>query len=421
MNNIEKQIETTNNRTERDLTAQSSALVSFAIEQAFSSMNDSPEQMEELKYSDYFSDRRSENIDSLECRPKLRKMYEYAVLRHNHINHVALVDDEELKNNAYFTTSEHRLNGKDDKLISSVHFNVMHNFDNRERQEPEVLNLIKKVALQLGADWRDIYKNRDAFDSFVLMHEFGHAADFISTHYIPMAESNDSVPELLKKAFEKSWGTRKKESESLIKSKLSIDEMRDKKFLPLNEDPNDEDPIKRKAIRSDVRKRIDSYNKSQYRQMADEKKADFFAAEMIRQNYDLFFRPQGVEDNGRNLIEVGKSVNLDLEDWREVIGLHQGDMISATRVMFNEKGHVVPKLYDGKPMIVEGTYDPIYVDEPNLYINKYNDQNRPKSLLLTNINSVRARRNKETKNLEYLLADENGAMYKMQILDADEQ
>jgi len=418
MNNFEKQHEDINSPIDCELTVESSALAHLAIDRAFGYTYDKPEQIDGSKYSDYFSDRRSENIDILACRPKLQKMYKYAALRHSYIKHVTLIDDEKLKDNAYFSASEQGLSGNNDKNVSSVHFNVLHNFDDKGRQEPGIPQLIKKVALQLGADWREIYQNRDAFDAFVLMHEFGHAADFISTYYIPMSDSDDNITEVLKKAIEKNSSDRKTQLQSLITSRPSIDEMCDKKLLPFNEDPNDKDPEKRKAIRSGIRQRIESYNSTQYREMPKEKKADFFAAEMIRQNYDLFFRAQGVDDDERGLIETGKPIDLDLGDWREVIGLHQGTTLHATRVMANENGRIVPKLYDGKPRIIEGSYDPMFVDERNLYINKYNDQNKPTSLLMTNINSVKAKRNKKTKKLEYLLTDESGSMYVMQIQEA---
>lgn len=414
MNNFEKQYENLNSRIDQQKKPESSAMARLAIDRALGSVCGTPEQIEESKYSEYFYDRRSDNIDILASRPKLQEIYKHAALRHNHIKQVSLIDDEGLIANAYFSASDKDL-ANNSKVISSVHFNVLHNFDKKEQQEPGTIQFIKKVALQLGADWKDIYKNRDAFDAFILMHEFGHAADFMSTYYIPIANDTDNLSVILKNAFQKSSNDRADQLKSLIIDRPTIDEMREKKFLPINQDPNNEDPEKQKAIREGVRQRINSYNATQYRLMKKEKKADDFASEMIRQNYDLFFRKQGEDVYDDDLIETGKSIELDLEDWREVVGLHSGCQIRAIRVTKNEEGDVIPKLYDGKQRIIEGLYDPLFVDECNLYINEYNDLSRPKNHLMTNINSVRARRNPNTNNLEYLLTDKSGVMYVMQI------
>lgn len=367
-------------------------------------------------YDRYFDDRRADNLEKLASRPKLQELYKRTFIeRPSYIKHVALIDDTNLTENAYFTS----IDSTTSKKISAVHFNIEHNFENKE-QEPGTQLLIKKFALQLGIDYKEMIQNKNVFDAFVLMHEFGHAADFISRDYTPLAiNGNYSLTESIIESSNISNDRYKSEKTTRLinRKRTSFEDLQNMNLLAFNEDPNSKDPDTRERVRKAVLKRISKVNATRYRQIPEEIAADFFAREIIIQNADLFFRPHNEPDEGRGLIASGRpSIELDVDDWRDVVGLHSGTKLKMTRVESNIDGKIVKKTRNGEIDITEGVLAPLLLSENSITISKSGDvKDLYRSRPLGEITGVKARRH--NGKLEYLLTDQGGRMAVMEIED----
>ena len=107
-------------------------------------------------------------------------MSEYPELRS------VLVADDNINSNAYYGRLIRRADGS---AVQELHFN----FSNTETYlKPENLQkgdnygleyTLKTIALKTGALFSDVERNKRLVPAFIMLHEFGHAADFLNNYF----------------------------------------------------------------------------------------------------------------------------------------------------------------------------------------------------------------------------------------------
>lgn len=359
----------------------------------------------------YVKDRFSDNIAMLENDVgnehfvELYKniMSEFPTLR------MVTMSDENIDDNAYFSLA-HSSNGL---YMPEVACNLSHPetyaFEASDRLEDlqttndrlGTVYFIKRLAFAIGADWKSCAKNVKLNADATLLHEFGHAHDFIENYLRP--------------EYEKINGDSRGAEALYYAAKINRANRSEFKKRGPNPDGN---WIGRKSNRwreHEYRLKamgIDNYDEylyavhQYYRDMPDESYADKFAYDYIMCHYDEYFTTDKTELSERILVDEAKEIELD-PDFVHILGLKQGLGVEVDRLDGNRKsvkhisGFLATNMYVGKSMYLYENGDPKNPGE--------------KWRICRGISDIRLKpmKNRQTGKLEHYVffRDDNGTEY----------
>lgn len=358
----------------------------------------------------YIADRFSKNVSVLEKNLQdehtleLYKniMSEFPVLRM-----VSLVD-EDTGYNAHFSLA----NFENGSYFPEVVCNLSHpesyilELDKSleiETQEDRLgtAYFIKRLAFAVGADWKscakDIRLNADA----TLLHELGHAHDFIENYLRPEYERIDGSSRGAEALYY-----------SVLKSNANRAEFRKRGPNPEGKHIGRSSEGWRQYERRLKAMGIDNYDEylyathQYYRDMPDEKYADQFAYDYIIKHYDDYFTTNENERGERIFVDETKEIELD-PDFVHILGIKQGLGVEIDRLDENKKpikhvkGFLAMNMYLGKSVYLYENGDPKKPGE------KWRIAKGISGMTLKPI------RNRNTGSIEHylLFKDEEGAEY----------
>lgn len=208
---------------------------------------------------------------------------------------------------------------------------------------------VKRLALQVGANWKKCAKSKKLIADEILLHEFGHAYDFIENYLRPEYDSCPGDNRGAQALYFANKRNRANRDEYLslgpdMGQDFALNERRDR-AMGINN-------------REERRYAIHQY----YRDMPDEAYADNFAADYIKQHFDDYFTNDKSKQHERILIEKDRPVDLD-PDFVHILGLKQGVGVEITKVKDgkagdNVKGFLATNVYNGKNIYLYENGDP---------------------------------------------------------------
>lgn len=219
------------------------------------------------------------------------------------------------------------------------------------------LYYIKRFAFETGTDWRECAKNSRFGIDTVLLHEFGHAHDYLRRE-MDLANKNSSAgisAEVISRiAGEKMAEEAEEESRS--------------PFGGLAEDAQGDDAWG--AIRNRL-KIMGINNKEEchyayqqsYRDRPAEKYADDFAyGYMTKNHFEDYFTDRRVLGDERILLKQDSETKLDL-DYVHILGLRAGlgveiGKVENGKVKERKAGFLAQNIYDGKSLYLYENGDP---------------------------------------------------------------
>lgn len=216
---------------------------------------------------------------------------------------------------------------------------------------------LKRLSLKVGADWRECAKNEFLSPDEILLHEFGHAYDFIENYIRPEYESlqnNNRGPIALYNALDKDSANRrdyKLMSPTCNEICIHRGDPTLKKY---------EQRLKAMGINNYDEYRIAIHQS--YRDMKDETYADNFAHNFILKHYDDYFTESDNFDDKRIHIDKNKTRELD-EDFVHILGIKQGlgveiNRLNGDNVSKTISGFLATNFYVGKSVYLYESGDP---------------------------------------------------------------
>ena len=321
------------------------------------------------KTKHYIEDRLSDNIDIFEQEVKdsaFLELYENIVTEYPILRTVVL-KNEDLNSNAYFSSMSKLSDGT---YVPAIVCNMSHPetyaFDANENLETlspvndrlGTAYFIKRLAFAIGADWKKCAKNVRLNADATLLHELGHAHDFLENYLRPEYE----------KISGHSRGT-----EALyyaVKAKTA------NRTEFQKHGPNPDGQWLRRSSKEwkNYERRlkamgIDNYDEYRYavhqyyRDMPDEAYADQFAYNYIIKHYDDYFTIDENEHSGRIFVDKTKEIELD-PDFAHILGLKQGLGVEIDRLdedgksTKHIKGFLASNMYVGKNVYLYENGDP---------------------------------------------------------------
>lgn len=330
-------------------------------------------------------------------------MAEFPTLR------MVAVSDENIDDNAYFS-SAHSSNGS---YIPEVACNLSHpetyvfeasdKLENLQATDDRLgtVYFIKRLAFAVGADWKSCARNVKLNADATLLHELGHAYDFIENYLRPEFEKlsgNSRGAEALYHAIEIGRANR------LEYKKRGPNP--DGNWIGRKSERWREHEYRLKAMG------IDNYDEylyavhQYYRDMPDESYADRFAYDYIMRHYDEYFTTDKAELSERILVDKTKEIALD-PDFVHILGLKQGLGVEVDRLDEDRKsikkiaGFLATNMYVGK----------------SIYLYENGDPKNPgeKWRICKGISDIRLKpvKNEQTGKLEHYIffRDDNGTEY----------
>ena len=331
-------------------------------------------------------------------------MEEYPILR------TVILEDEDIDDNAYFYRASIQPDGTyAPKVACNLSHCETYAFDANENLEvisPMDSRLgtayfIKRLAFAVGADWKKCAKNVRLNADATLLHELGHAYDFIENYLRP--------------EYEKLNGD-SRGAEALFRAVEAKDANRDEfrrrgpnpygNWLVRNSSQWRKNERRLKAMGID---NFDEYKYAvhqYYRDMPDESYADQFAYNYIMKHYDKYFTTDKNERSSRIFVDENREIELD-PDFVHILGLKQGLGVEINKLDENRrsekhiKGFLALNMYVGK----------------NVYLYENGDPKNPgeKWRICKGISEITLKpfRNEETGNIQHFVffKDEEGAEY----------
>lgn len=269
----------------------------------------SPESVEKIvtfeNTREYWRDHLQENLSLLDREaPDLRNVYTNLVSEYPQLRAVALMN-ENIKSNAHFS----KFAVKDGQLRPGIAFN----FSNQETYiDPNSEFVLRQVAIQLGAKYEDIKENKKLVTTFVLLHEFGHARDFID-NYLKPSENKGKKPivEVLKNAATESNKHRLRDLMTMpVPKHIDLGEEDVKKYKKRLETFG----IKPDASGDISPEKIRIVSSIAYREMPSEFIADSFAVDYIIKHRHEYFLSIGEQDDHSGRIKTGGEIMMENQD-----------------------------------------------------------------------------------------------------------
>ncbi len=283
----------------------------------------------------------------------LADIYRTLMSEHPELGSVLVVDDN-IEGNAHYSNLNRRNDGS---VVQEMHFN----FSNTETYlKPENLRkgdnygldcTLKTIALKTGALSSDVERNKRLVSAFIMLHEFGHAVDFLNNYFrvefnkeygknpnyysgpsgLDPSKKYDLMALTLPRAIERSSEDRLKNTMTMpIPGNIKMDNNRalvalfSGRLKALGIDPEDY---------SDIYFR----DKKAYREMSDEAFADNFATDFILRHYDYFF--VGSDSQNPSSSDSSERIKTYIGEWRrpssgsdlDMLGLAEGRFVKLTK------------------------------------------------------------------------------------------
>ena len=319
---------------------------------------------------DYIKDRFSENLEMLEGIGDAHtiQLYESLMEEYPQVRIVKLCDRAENDDNASFGHANY--SDETGNYLPEISFRFSHRGDyavdktrELERQLPSNDDRLgrkystKRLAFTIGADWKKCIKNKKLIADKILLHEFGHAYDFIENFLRPQYESisgDSRGAEALYRAS-KIDGVNRREYE--LQSPDGSFE-----FLRRHSEEWRKSERRLKAMG------IENYDEylyarhQYYRDQPDEAYADKFAYDYIMRHYDDYFTsdPRQYE---KVYVNDQREIKLD-KDFVHILGLQQGLGVEIDRLDDERKsvkhasGFLAFNMYVGKSVYLYENGDP---------------------------------------------------------------
>ena len=329
--------------------------------------SEAPEKHTPEHIKQYIKDRYSENIAMLESGTiddhflELYKniMSEYPTLRMVHLS------DEDICRNAHFHSVQSDGNAS---VFPEVAVNLSHSETYAFAEDAKIENIstldvrigraysIKRLAFAIGADWKACAKNIKLNADVVMLHEFGHAHDFIENYLRPEYDNTEG-------------GHR---GEEVLYRAAAAETTNRRGYKKKGPNPDGE-WISRSEWRAHERRLqsmgINNYDEyvyavhQYYRDMPDEAYADKFAYNYILKHWDEYFTNDKNEHDDRIFVDRTREIELD-PDFVHILGLKQGLGVEVDRLDKDRKtikhasGFLAMNMYEGKSMYLYEKGDP---------------------------------------------------------------
>ena len=279
---------------------------------------------------EYWKNRAQENYGLLKSKnPNLAQAYANVIKDHYNLAAIKLTDMD-IKQNAHFNSCGQQ----DGQFYPEVAFNL----SNMETYtEPGMDILLKQVSIQLGARYEDIKNDQELVSTFILLHEFGHGADFIDNYLKPDENRDKPLSEVLKGAVKANRQSRLKDEMTMpIPGHVKLESREDRKKYRKRLEAFGIEPDTDGHI---SRQQVNTAQDISYREMSSEAKADYFARNYIMKHRDEFFLPVGAKDDGSGRIKTGEKIPMDEE---EIIlsGIRDGKNITLTKIAQTGKSDI---------------------------------------------------------------------------------
>jgi len=272
---------------------------------------------------EYWRDRMPENLNLLSRKcPELVEVYKQIVAKDPQLRIVKLID-EDVVWNAYFSNCS----VKDGQLIPGIAFN----FNSQETYiDPTLEPSLRQIAIQLGAKYEDIKDNNKLVTTFVLLHEFGHARDFIDNYLKPREnKGNKPIAEVLKIAVKETSKRRLKDLMTLpIPQHIKLSKEEDRKKYRRRLETFGIKPDKYGNI---SREMVEIVSSIAYREMSSESIADSFAVDYITKHRHEYFLSLGEQDDHSGRIKTGGEIMMEDKDII-LSGIRDGKSITVRKV-----------------------------------------------------------------------------------------
>lgn len=308
---------------------------------------------------EYWRNRWQENAILLNSEaPHLAKVYANIVTEQPEL-HVVKINNENIQRNAYFCNAAL----KEGQYIPEIAFN----FSNPETYFDSSLEfLLRSVAIQLGAKYEDIKDNKKLVTTFIFLHEFGHAKDFLD-NYMKPKENKGKKPlaEVLKIAITDANERRLKDlMTEPAPSHIDFSKEDFKKYTKRLETFGIK-PDKNGKI---SKKQFEIVSTNAYREMSSESFADSFAVEYIRKHRNEYFLSLGEKDDHSGRIKTGGEIMMEDEDFI-LSGIRDGKNITIKKVAQKGNsqipiGYLAKGFLDGQLALGEGMRLIQDIDDP---------------------------------------------------------
>lgn len=215
----------------------------------------------------------------------------------------------------------------------------------------------KRLAFTIGADWRKCVKNRKLIADEILLHEFGHAHDFIENFLKPQYASisgNSRGAEALHRASEINVANRREYELQSPDGSF--------RFLHRHSKEWRKSELRLRAMG------IENYDEylyarhQYYRDQPDEAYADNFAYNYIMQHYDDYFTSDQ-HQHEKVYVDGEQEIKLD-RDFVHILGLQQGLGVEIDRLddkrnsVKHTAGFLAFNMYVGKSVYLYEKGDP---------------------------------------------------------------
>lgn len=308
---------------------------------------------------EYIKDRYEENFKMLEKLGDVHtlELYEELMNEYPQLRCIKLEDDD-IYDNAFFRNHDPRKSPQE-LQYPEIHFNFSNqrNYTLNPEDDSRLARKYstKRLSFMLGADWKKCAKHEHLISDEILLHEFGHAYDFIENFIRPEynALSGDARGPAVLFAASRKNAMNREEYERL--SPTPNWEARGSGTLKEYEH-------RLKAMG------IDNYDEycyainQYYRDQPDEAFADQFAYDYILKHYDDYFSESKDCSDGRICVDKNKPMELD-PDFVHILGIKQGLGVSISRIQDGKMakqitGHLATNFYAGKSVYLYENGDP---------------------------------------------------------------
>ncbi len=318
---------------------------------------------------DYIKDRFSENLEMLEKLGDTHttQLYESLMEEYPQLRIIKLYD-EDIDDNAYFSHASP--SGKNGNYLPRIAFNFSHKetyivekTQELERRLPSSDDRLgrkysaKRLAFTIGADWKKCIKNKNLIADEILLHEFGHAYDFIENFLKPQYESLDGDSRGAEALYRTSKIDRANRREYELQSP-------DGSYDFLHRHSREWRKSERR-LRAMGIENYDEYlyaRNQYYRDQPDEAYADNFAYNYIMRHYDDYFTS---DPRQYKKVCVGEQREMKLDrDFVHILGLKQGLGVEIDRLDDERKsvkhasGFLAFNMYVGKSVYLYENGDP---------------------------------------------------------------
>ena len=217
---------------------------------------------------------------------------------------------------------------------------------------------IKRLAFEVGADWRDCMKNRRLIADEIFLHEFGHAYDFIENYLRLEYENIEGTNRGARTLYNAS--RRKVANREEYEMQSPDDGLR---YLLRSSDKW------RQAERRLQAMGINNYEEYQYarhqyyRDQPDEAYADRFAYDYVIEHFDDYFTTdEPSPTNDKVYVDYDREIHLD-PDFVHILGLKQGLGVQIQRLKDGQaikqtSGFLATNVYVGKNLYLYEKGDP---------------------------------------------------------------